>query len=175
VLSNQSPRNENCPYGKRDENRHVEIFDSGEFPPPTAVARTDFAGFLAGRKLHHSCPVDEESDEEPLLTKRKKRGVNKQEANTSLFYWQLAGRPDQAAKEEERGTWTSPTSSTDMAARRKRSSARAPRPRHWRTYLSRIFRSRNRFLSLERADRRGRRRPVQDWGVWTRASSTRTS
>jgi hypothetical protein len=113
--------------------------DEGERPPKFKKIRS-----LAEEEM------DEESDDEPLLTKRKKKEVNEQEGQHELFYWQLAGRPDQTAKEEERGTWISPMCSTDMAARREGGNARAPRPRYWRTCLSQTFRSRSRSRSLER-------------------------
>jgi hypothetical protein len=146
------------------DEREAPTEDEGERPPKVKKIRS-----LAEEEM------DEESDEEPLLTNRKKRGVNEQEGQHEPFLLAIGGQARPDGEGGGTGYLDLPESSTDMAARRKRSRARAPRPRHWRTCLSRIFRSRSRSRSLERADRRGRRRPVQDWGVWTRASSIRTS
>jgi hypothetical protein len=101
------------------DKREAPTEDEGERPPKVKKIRS-----LAEEEM------DKESDDEPLLTKKKRRGLKSMRANTRLFYWRLAGRPDQTEKEEERGTWISPIYSTDMAARRKRSNACAPRPRH---------------------------------------------
>jgi hypothetical protein len=80
------------------DEREAPTEDEGERPPKMKPIRS-----LAEEKM------DEESDEEPLMTNRKRKGLSNLKADRNLFYWQLAGRPDRAAKKEERGTWSSPT------------------------------------------------------------------
>jgi hypothetical protein len=63
------------------DEREAPTEDEGEWPPKVKKIRS-----LAEEKM------DEESDEEPLLTKRKKRGVNEQEGQHEPFLLAIGGQ-----------------------------------------------------------------------------------
>jgi hypothetical protein len=136
------------------DEREAPTEDEGERPPKVKKIRS-----LAEEEM------DEESDDKPLLTKREKKGVKEQEGQHEPFLLAIGGQAGKTGDEGERDTWTSPTTSASMAARRKRSCMRAPRPCQRKTCLSRIFHSQSRSWSHEHADRRGQHRQVRDWRV----------
>jgi hypothetical protein len=135
------------------DEREAPTEDEGERPPKVKKIRS-----LAEEEM------DEESDDEPLLTKRKKKGVKEQEGQHEPFLLAIGGQAGPNGK----GGGTEYVDLHDLFNRYggppKEKQTCAPRPRHWRTCLSQIFRSRSRSRSLERADRRGRSRAVQNWG-----------
>jgi hypothetical protein len=135
--------------------REAPTEDEGERPPKMKKIRS-----LAEEE------IDTESDEEPLLTKRKRRGVSAQKGQDQPFSLAIGG---QARKTGDKGG----TGYVDLpnyfgkygGLPKEKLRARAPRPCQRKTCLSRISHSQSRSWSHERADRRGQHRRVRDWGV----------